>query len=48
MTMEMDNDNGWRLRLMVMEMAMDKWTVTTMEGDKWQGKMIDEQMTGRW
>ncbi len=20
----------------------------SMEGDKWQGKMIDEQMTGRW
>ncbi len=44
-SMEMDNDNGWRQILTVMEMARDKWKVTTMDSNKCQERMIDEQTT---
>ncbi len=43
--MEMDNNNGWRQRSTAMEMAMDKRMSTMMDGDKWQGRTIDEQTT---
>ncbi len=48
MAMEMDNNNGWRQQLTAMEMEMDEQTATTMEGNEWQGRTIDEQTTKPW
>ncbi len=47
MAVEMDDNYGCKWQLTAMEMVMDKQMATTMEGNKLQGRTINEQTTGQ-
>ncbi len=47
MAMEMDNNNGWKCQLTAMELAVNEQMATKMEGNKLQGRMINEQTIGQ-